>query len=91
MVCIRVQGDSMEPSIISGSLIAIDRSQRNQGALIEKVIVARHNDDGTVVKRLRERDGKIWLISDNPFHSAMELTQEWAIIGRVVWWIAKPE
>lgn len=84
LVCIRVSGDSMEPGIRDGDLLAIDHS-RIEPTDNRKFAVA--TDDGLVVKRLR-RAGAGWeLMSDNPEQAPRNrpMGEEDRIVGQVAW------
>ena len=84
LVCIRVSGDSMEPGIRDGDLLAIDHS-RIEPTDNRKFAVS--TDDGLVVKRLR-RTGSGWeLASDNPKQASRNrpMRRDDRIVGQVAW------
>lgn len=84
LVCIRVSGDSMEPGIRDGDLLAIDHS-RIEPTDNRKFAVS--TDDGLVVKRLR-RTGAGWeLASDNPRRASgnRPMGEDDRIVGQVAW------
>lgn len=59
------EGDSMEPTIRSGEVILIERTEDKRG--LNDRIWALRNGDITMVKRVRfQREGKVELLSDNP-------------------------
>lgn len=77
------QGDSMEPTISSGDLILIDRSQET---MFERDLIwACTVGDFGMIKRLRpSRDGVI-ILSDNPnVPDDLAVDDELLIIGRVI-------
>jgi hypothetical protein len=83
---IRVQGDSMAPTLLDGDDIMVDRAAANT-PLRDGIHVIRM-DDALMVKRVaRGPAGRIAVLSDNPAYP------DWAdvdgatvaIIGRVVW------
>lgn len=83
---IRVDGDSMAPTLNNGDDIMVDSSTAN-GALRDGVHVIRM-DDVLMVKRLaRGPAGRLSVLSDNPAYPDWpDLDGESvAIIGRVVW------
>ena len=90
-VCIRISGESMEPTISRDSIVAIDRSQRRIDKLLGRIVAARNDDDGLIVKRLVRIEGRDVLASDNPGYFPKYLDQGWFLIGRVVWWIQTTE
>ncbi len=80
---IKVEGESMEPTLSDGSIVFIDRNQCNPRK--DGVFVASTNN-GLFIKRVRLRvDGMIELISDNPLYAPEILTLEQVdIVGKVV-------
>ncbi|NIX75422.1 S24 family peptidase [Microvirga terricola] len=87
LVLIEVKGDSMEPTLVDGEPILVDRSVRH--VRTDSIYVLRI-DAELLVKRLQRRlNGPISLISDNPRYVTQHLTpQEMAgveIVGEVVW------
>ena len=77
---IRAEGDSMEPTVRDGDLVAVDYSKRE--ALDNQMFVAR-TDAGLVIKRLRGVEGGWQLDSDNKEYdsvlveSGMKSWDEW--------------
>jgi len=80
---INVDGESMEPTLQDGSIVFIDREQRN---INKDGIFIASTTAGLFIKRIRQRaDGMIELISDNKAYSPEIITaQEVEIVGRVV-------
>ncbi len=80
---IRVEGDSMEPTLRDGDEILVDRAPR---ALRDGIHVVR-SGEALLVKRLdTAQPGRIVLVSDNPAYRPIELPRgEVEVIGRVVW------
>ena len=85
--CIRIDGNSMEPTIQRGTIVAVDSTQRRIEKLDGKIVAARHNVEDVIIKRLRHHEGKTLLISDNPIYAPIDIESGWEVIGRVVWWI----
>lgn len=70
---IRVEGDSMEPKIQTGALIVVDRMVETKD---DDIVVARIGSE-FMVKRLRvEKDGRIWLLSENTAYQPIQITEE---------------
>ena len=84
LVCIRVSGDSMEPGIRDGDLLAIDHS-RVEPTDNRKFAVS--TDDGLVVKRLRRTEADWELASDNPKRVSRNrpMRGDDRIVGQVAW------
>ena len=79
---IRVEGDSMEPTLRSGDEIFVDRNKRAG----EGIHVVRIGDALHVKQVQASAPGRITLISANDAYAPIELAQgEVEVIGRVVW------
>lgn len=80
---IKVDGDSMEPTLQDGSIVFIDRKQIN---ILKGGIYVASTTAGLFIKRIRQRaDGMVELISDNRAYSPeLILLDEIQIVGRVV-------
>ncbi|MCZ6662854.1 MAG: transcriptional repressor LexA [Actinobacteria bacterium] len=79
---LEVKGDSMiGAGILEGDLVAI-RSQKdaNDGEIVAALI---DGEDATI-KRLRRRDGKVILESENPAYEPMVFTEGVEVVGKVV-------
>jgi repressor LexA len=81
---IRVEGESMAPTLEDGDEILVDRDQNRLGAKGAIYVV---RVDGTLmVKRLRSAVGGVELVSDNPdYPPVLRRAGEVEIVGRVVW------
>lgn len=80
---IRVEGDSMEPTLREGDEILVDRSPR---PLREGIHVVRTGDALLVKRLVAARTGTVTLVSDNPAYPAFEVASaELVVVGRVVW------
>ena len=76
---LRVRGDSMiNAGILSGDMVVV-RPQQN--ADDGQIVVARIDDEATV-KRLRRRDGQVWLMPENDAYSPIDGNQA-EIVGLV--------
>ena len=58
----RVEGDSMEPCIRAGELLVVDRMVETKDG---EVVGARVGEEFTVKRLHTEKDGSIWLVSEN--------------------------
>jgi DNA polymerase V len=63
------QGTAMEPSIFEGEILIVDRSIRQSEGRV--CIVA--YQDALLCRRLQKRQGRIWLVPDNPQHKVIEI------------------
>ena len=83
---IRVNGDSMEPTLSKGDTVLVDGTQNT---LRTDGIYVLQFDDYLYVKRLlmNPAKGKVAIISDNPAYAPMENInpEELHIAGRVLW------
>jgi phage repressor protein C with HTH and peptisase S24 domain len=86
MLLIKVSGDSMEPTLLSGDLVLIDRSRNYfdpQGGIYAIAI-----DDVIMIKRLQAEypAKKVKIISDNSKYSITEADADQVKIkGKVIW------
>lgn len=80
---LEVDGDCMQPTIMEGSYIYVDK-EYDQMTLKGRVVVARVNGENTV-KRYDMKSGQIQLVPDNADHSAITVSEEddFEIIGVV--------
>ena len=82
-VVLGVHGDSMQPTLVEGAKILINRAARERRA--NRIYVIRTND-GVIVKRLRKAGPKDWhLVSDNTAWPNTTMPPQAEIIGQVVW------
>ena len=88
MAVIRVTGDSMEPTLISGDLVLIDLSRRTidpQGG-----IYAVSFGEEIMIKRLQQTYHSVKIISDNVKYDVIELTgdsiADLEINGKAIWY-----
>ena len=80
---IGVMGESMEPLLLSGAKILIDRNRTEWRS--GEIFVLR-TEDGLIVKRAgADEDGSPLLISEHPSHAPIPLPDDAEIVGRVVW------
>ena len=81
-IALRVEGDSMEPTIHSGDILVIDHSARDP--LEGRTYVVR-SAPGLIIKRLRQEAGAWIMASDNPDFPPRPMAGEDRILGRVLW------
>ena len=80
---IRVEGDSMEPTLREGDEILVDHSPRQ---LREGIHVVRSGDALMVKRVVTGRPGVLTLASDNPAYPVFEVAAgDVVVVGRVVW------
>lgn len=90
LTCIKVAGDSMEPILKDGYLVAVDASVTDPRRLEGKMTVALV-DEGVTIKWL-ERIGSQWVLTpENKAHPQRPLGRDDRIIGRVAWWYGHQE
>ena len=84
MVLIKVDGDSMEPSLLSGDLVLVDRNRNYidpQGGIYALAL-----DDIIMVKRIQMLVDRARIISDNLKYEAFEVPMERVKVnGKVIW------
>jgi repressor LexA len=81
---IRVEGDSMEPTLRDGDEILVDGDQRQIGA--RACVMVLRLEGEVMVKRLRRAVGGIEVVSDNPDYPVrLCKPRDIDVIGRVAW------
>jgi len=92
MSLIKVSGDSMEPTLLSGDLVLIDHSKTDIAS--QGGIYAISIDHEILIKRLHllYQDSKIHVISDNKHYQPQEIDADKIIInGKVIWYARELE
>jgi len=91
MISMHVAGDSMYPTIPSGSIVFVDTAVTERGHLNEKLVVVSHRDLGFKVARLQRLAGSDLLVSANPKYLPLDVSNatKWKIFGKVLWWVSK--
>ncbi len=85
---IKARGDSMEPTIKDGSIVLVDRSQKE---IVGDAIYVVSIDENVLIKRVqRQIDGTLTLISDNsavypPLRLSKADAEQLRVHGRVFW------
>lgn len=82
LTCVRAAGDSMEPTILAGDLVVVDRDRR---VAVDGQLFVVCTGEELAVKRLRQVGDHWNLISDNPSHSSRAMASNDVIVGRVAW------
>lgn len=82
LTCVRAAGDSMEPTIRDGDLVAVDAGRTDP---LDGHLFAVRTDAGLVVKRLRRLDGRWLLTSDNAAHAPRPVAEDDRILGQIAW------
>ena len=81
-IIMRVAGESMEPTLVAGCSIMVDRTRAQKKMGYIYVVLT---DDGLVVKRLG-KNGNMWqLLSDNPAWSKVAWPDNAEVVGQVMW------
>jgi hypothetical protein len=81
---IRVEGESMEPTLFDGDEILVDRDRRHLAARAGLYVL--RIDGAVMVKRLRAIGREVEVLSDNPgFAPRLCAVEDVDVIGRVVW------
>ncbi len=83
---IRVEGDSMQPTLNDGDDIMVDTAAADRA--LKKGIYVLRLDGTLMVKRVSpEKGGKLSILSDNPAFGPLEgiAAKDVAVVGRVVW------
>lgn len=80
---IKVEGDSMEPRIHEGALLIVDRMVETKD---DDIIIARIGSDFMVKKLHIEKDGQVWLLSENKAYPPIQVKEgmDFEVWGRVM-------
>lgn len=84
---IRVNGDSMQPTLNDGDDIMVDTAAADRAPKKGGVYVVRLDGSLMVKRLLPGKGGKLSILSDNPDYAPLEDVEakEVSVIGRVVW------
>lgn len=87
---LRVKGQSMEPVLRNGDLVAVDSFQTERRELYGQLVVVANEETGLSVSRLRRYDTLDVLQAENRQYEPVILNKAagWRIVGKVVWWIS---
>jgi phage repressor protein C with HTH and peptisase S24 domain len=93
MLSMHVDGDSMYPTIPSGSILFVDTASTERETLNEKLVVVAHRDLGFKVARFQRLAGSDLLVSANPKYLPLDVSNatKWKIFGEVLWWVSKDQ
>ncbi|MBT9332074.1 LexA family transcriptional regulator [Paracidobacterium acidisoli] len=91
MISMHVSGDSMYPTIPSGSIIFVDTAATDRKNLARKLTVVAHRDLGFKIARFLRLAGADLLVSANPETMPIDISSasRWKIFGEVLWWVSK--
>jgi SOS-response transcriptional repressor LexA len=89
--CLRVRGDSMNPLIYDGYILAVDSSPGDRESLDGKIVIAWHKDMGLTVSRLQRYNQTEVLHPENRKYESITLNgkNRWKIVAKVLWWIGR--
>lgn len=87
MVFMDVVGDSMEPGILGGDMVLVDRGRTTLTG--PGAIMAVSHEDAVYLKRVEKKAGGLVLHSDNPAYGPMMLSGDelgsFHVIGKMIW------
>lgn len=90
MVLIKVSGDSMEPTLLNGDLVLVDRGRNYlepQGGVYAIAL-----DDVIMIKRVQPIGDRVRIISDNKMYEPFEVSADQVKInGKVIWFARELE
>ncbi len=90
MVLIKVSGDSMDPTLLNGDLVLIDRGRKYfepQGGIYAIAV-----DDTIMIKRVQVVGDRAKIISDNKMYEPFEVSADQVKInGKVIWFARELE
>jgi SOS-response transcriptional repressor LexA len=77
--CLRVRGESMEPTLLDGDWVAV----RQQAAAEPGQLVVARVEEGFTLKRYQEHNGARLLVADNPLWAPLACGPQARIVGVV--------
>ncbi|MCD6099670.1 MAG: helix-turn-helix transcriptional regulator [Candidatus Marinimicrobia bacterium] len=84
-MAIRIKGASMEPTIEDSDYVVFLPLDKLQEPIKSGDVVIIQNEwNELILKRYREKDGKIYLTSDNPKYPTIEPNECYKIVGKVI-------
>jgi len=90
MVCVRVRGDSMEPTLHDGDIVAVNHAARDPRRLKGKVVALRWEGGATVKRLIKVKTGEYCGRPDNPasdeYVHVFPEELDRVLIGKVEWW-----
>ena len=91
VIGMHLQGDSMGPVILPGSILFVDTSATDRDQLDKKIVVVSHRDLGFKVARLQRLEGTDLLISANHRYLPLDVSNasKWKVFGQVLWWVSR--
>jgi transcriptional regulator with XRE-family HTH domain len=91
MISMRLQGDSMVPTISPGSIIFVDTAATDRDSLNQRITVVSHRDLGFKVARLQRLANSDLLVSSNHKYVPLDISNasKWKLFGQVLWWISR--
>ena len=87
---LRVKGQSMNPVLHHGDLVAVDSFQTERRDLYDQLVVVSNEETGLGVSRLRRYDTLDVLEAESRQYDPVILNKStgWRIVGKVLWWIS---
>lgn len=87
---LRVKGESMQPLIRNGDILAVDSYQVERPELYGRIVIASSEEKGLCVSRLSRYDTLDVLEAENRQYEPVILNKAsgWRIVGKVLWWIS---
>jgi SOS-response transcriptional repressor LexA len=88
---LRVKGNSMQPMMHDGDILAVDSSQTDRSQLNGKVVVVANEQKGLCISRLRRYENVDVLEPENRDYKPIVFTNSegWRIVAKVLWWISE--
>lgn len=83
---VTISGDSMLPTLQDGDRVLVDMSQKN---VAREGLYLLQSENGLMAKRLTDKQGELWVVSDNPAFENWIITslarEANPIAGKIVW------
>lgn len=83
---VTISGDSMLPTLQDGDRVLVDMSQKN---VAREGLYLLQSENGLMAKRLTDKQGELWVVSDNPAFENWIITsldrEANPVAGKIVW------
>ncbi len=90
--CVHVKGNGMAPLLSNGSIAAVDLSQFDRTRLYGQIVLLWHKDHGLKIHRLQKfGESEVLMSEDKGQTPAFTLDRNWRLLGKIVWWLSRPE
>ena len=81
-IAVQVKGESMSPTIRDGDIVVFEPVPVN--IYSGDIVIVRNEWGELMLKRYREKDGEVFLTSDNPEYPTVKPNENFRVVGKVL-------